>query len=174
MSVPYRCIFARRLWIAALPIAFAGVSASAGPGPSVSSTDPLRFFEGRTESLSTIRVIMRKPYRSLTIGNGTIEADGVLNLVQRVREDGKAPYDRRWRMRQVGPGRFAGTMSEATGPVSVEKVGERFRFRFKMKGNLAVEQWLMPLPDGRSARSKMSVRKLGVTVARSESVIRKL
>jgi hypothetical protein len=65
-------------------------------------------------------------------------------------------------------------MSEATGPVSVEKVGERFRFRFKMKGNLAVEQWLMPLPDGRSARSKMSVRKLGLTVARSESVIRKL
>jgi hypothetical protein len=98
----------------------------------------------------------------------------VLNLVQRVQEDGKSPFDRRWRMRQVGPGRFAGTMTEAVGPVAVEEVGERYRFRFKMKGNVSVEQWLTPLPGGKVARSNVTIRKLGMTVGRSDGTIRKL
>jgi hypothetical protein len=98
----------------------------------------------------------------------------MLNLVQRVHEDGRPPFDRRWRMKQVGPGRFTGTMSEATGPVIVEEVGGSYRFRFKMKGNLSIEQWLTPLPGGRSAHSKISIRKFGVTVGRSDGSIRKL
>ena len=64
-------------------------------------TDPMRFFEGRTESISTVKVITKKPYRSRTIGDGQISADGVLNLVQRVHEEGREPYSRRWRMRRV-------------------------------------------------------------------------
>jgi hypothetical protein len=172
MSGKYRMKFASRMLFAALPIAFVGVSASAGPNTS-SATDPMRFFEGRTESISTIKLIMRKPYRSRTMGDGEID-DGVLHLVQRVHEDGKTPYDRKWRVRQVAPGRFIGSMSEATGPVSVEQVGGRYRFRFRMKGNISVEQWLTPLPGGTSARSKLSIRKLGMTVGRSEGTIRKL
>ena len=43
-----------------------------------------------------------------------------------------------------------------------------------MKGNLAVEQWLTPLGDGSSAKSTTKVRKLGLTVATSVSVIRKV
>lgn len=172
MSGQYRRIFASRLMLGLAPVVLIGASALAGQRPDPPS-DPMRFFEGRTESLSTIKVIMRKPYRSRTIGDGDID-NGVLHLVQRVHQDGKAPYDRKWRMRQVAPGRFAGTMSEATGPVSVEQVGERYRFRFKMKGNLSVEQWLIPLPGGISARSRLSIRKLGITVGRSEGTIRKL
>lgn len=173
MSGQYRTIFIGRLLIASLPIALIGASALAAPNGGNASTDPMRFFEGRTESLSTIRLVMRKPYRSRTLGKGEI-AGGVLNLVQRVQQDGKAPYDRRWQMRQVAPGRFAGSMSEATGPVTVEQVGSRFRFRFRMKGNVSIEQWLVPLPGGAAARSKLSIRKLGMTVGRSDGVIRKL
>lgn len=139
-----------------------------------SSTDPMRFFEGRTESISTIKVFTRKPYRSRTIGRGRIGADGVLDLVQRVHEDGKSPYDRQWRMRQVAPGKFAGTMSEAKGPVTADQIDGRFRFRFKMKGNVSIEQWLTPLPGGKAAHSKMTIRKLGMTVGRSDGMIRKL
>ena len=40
----------------------------------------MRFFDGKTESLSTIKLIMRKPYRSRTIGTGEIDS-GVLNLI---------------------------------------------------------------------------------------------
>jgi hypothetical protein len=162
-----------RLLLAALPIAALGASASASTAAANDETDPMRFFEGRTESVSTIKLIMRKPFSSRSLGRGEIDG-GVLNLVQRVEEDGKSPFNRRWRMRQVGPGRFAGTMTEAVGPVTVEEVGERYRFTFKMKGNVAVEQWLIPLPGGKVAQSKVTIRKLGMTVGRSDGTIRKL
>ena len=35
-------------------------------------------------------------------------------------------------------------------------------------------QWLTPMPDGRSARSVVTVRKYGVRVGGSDAVIRKL
>ncbi|HET9398323.1 MAG TPA: DUF3833 family protein [Sphingomicrobium sp.] len=167
-----RTKFASRLLIALAPIAMIGASASAESSAD-SLTDPMQFFEGRTESVSTIKVISRKPYRSKTIGRGEISS-GVLHLVQRVHEDGKSPYDRNWRMRQVSPGRFAGTMSEAKGPVMAEEFGGRFRFRFKMKGNVSIEQWLTPLPGGKSAMSRVTIRKFGMTVGRSDGTIRKL
>ena len=165
--------FTGRLLFAAVPLGLLGASASAVSSSPDPQTDPMRFFEGKTESISTIKLIMRKAYRSRTTGNGEID-EGMLKLVQRVHEEGKAPYDRRWRMRQVAPGRFAGSMSEAAGPVTVEQVGQRYRFRFKMKGNVSIEQWLTPLPGGTSARSRLSIRKLGLTVGKSEGVIRKL
>jgi hypothetical protein len=43
-----------------------------------------------------------------------------------------------------------------------------------MKGNLAVEQWVTPLPGGKSAQSRITVRKLGMLVAISDGTIRKL
>lgn len=173
MSGKYRAKFTSRLLLASLPLALVGASASAETAAADGIGDPMRFFEGRTEGLSTVKIIMRKAYRSRTTGTGEID-NGVLKLVQRVNEDGKAPYERHWRMRQVGPGRYSGTMSEAIGPVVVQEIGGRYRFRFKMKGNLSIEQWLTPLPGGRSARSKISIRKLGMTVGRSEGTIRKL
>jgi hypothetical protein len=162
---------AGRLLIASLPIALLGASASAGS--TESQTDPMRFFEGRTEGVSTVKVMTRKAYRSRTTGKGEIK-DGVLHLVQRVNEEGKPAFDRHWRMRQVAPGRFSGTMSEARGPVTAEEVNGRYRFRFKLKGNVAIEQWLTPQPGGRSAVSKVTIRKFGMTVGRSEGTIRRL
>ena len=173
MSGNYRSTFASRLMLAALPIALLGASASAGTALAELQSDPMRFFEGRTESVSTVKLIMRKPFHSRSLGRGEI-SNGVLNLVQRVEEDGKTPFDRRWRIRQVGPGRFSGSMNEAVGPVTVEEVGDGYRFRFKLKGSLSVEQWLTPLPGGKVARSKVTIRKMGMTVGRSEGTVRKL
>lgn len=134
---------------------------------------PMRFFEGRTESVGTVKAFMRKPFRSRSIGRGRIEPDGSLSLVQRVDDEGKPPRERRWRIREVGSGRYSGTMSEATGPVTIDEVGGRYRFRFKMKGNLSVEQWLAPLAGGMSARNFMTVRKFGMVVATGDGMIRK-
>jgi hypothetical protein len=147
-----------------------GTPAAASP----SSASPLAFFEGRTVSEGTTKVVLRKPYKARSEGVGRIEPDGTLLLVQQVDEGGEPRKERRWRIRPVGPGRFAGTMSEALGPVNVEKVGERFRFRFRMKGGLAVEQWLTPLADGMTARSTLTVRKLGIAVATGEALIRRI
>lgn len=136
--------------------------------------DPLRFFEGRTENVGTAKVMFHKPYRTHTISRGRIERDGSLTLVQRVEDEGKAPRERLWKVRQTGPARYVGTMTDALGPVVIDKVGNAYRFRFKMKGNLGVEQWLRPLGDDSSARSTTRVKKLGMTVATSDAVIRKL
>jgi hypothetical protein len=135
---------------------------------------PLRFFEGRTESFGTIKLFLKKPYRSHTVGRGVIESDGSLLLVQQVEDEGRPPRERRWRIRQIGPGRYSGTMSEASGPVTIDEVGGRYRFRFRMNGNFAVEQWLAPLPGGMSARNSMKVRKFGMTVGTSDGTIRKI
>ena len=137
-------------------------------------TNAMRFFEGRTESVGTVKLLMNKPFQSRAIGKGEIMPDGSLHLVQRVEDQGQQPRERRWRMRQVAPGRYTGTMSEARGPVTVDTVAGRYRFRFRMEGNVSVEQWLTPMPDGQSARSRVTIRKYGVLVGRSDGVIRKL
>lgn len=124
--------------------------------------------------VSTVKLVAKKPYRSRTLGRGEIRSDGSLHLVQRVQDEGRRAYDRHWRMRRVGDGQFAGTMSEAKGPVTVQEVSGRYRFRFKMKGNISIEQWLTPLPDGKSARSHITIRKLGLKVGNSDGTIRKL
>jgi len=162
-----------RSLMAMVPMAFAAATLSTSAASGAPLTSPLSFFEGRTESVSMVKVIAKKPFQSRSIGRGEIGPDGTLHLVQRVEEDGQPPFDRRWRIRQVGPGRFSGTMSEAKGLVAIEEVGGRYRFRFKMKG-MSVEQWLTPLPGGRSARSAITIRKLGLTVGHCTGTIRKL
>lgn len=157
---------------AALAIA---VSLAFAPFPAkAKSDDPIEFFSGRTESVGTVKIAMKKPFRSRAIGKGEVKADGSLDLVQRVEDEGEQPRERRWRMRRVAPGRYVGTMTDARGPVTVEEVGGRYRFRFRMEGNIAVEQWLTPMPDGRSARSVVIIRKYGIRVGGSDAVIRKL
>ena len=136
--------------------------------------EPLQFFEGRTESSGTIKLLMKKPFRSHSVGRGTIAPDGTLVLVQQVEEEGKPRRERRWKIRRIAPNRFSGTMSEASGPVMVEEIDGRYRFRFKMKGNVSIEQWLSPLPGGTAARSSIIIRKLGMKVGSGTGTIRKL
>jgi hypothetical protein len=117
---------------------------------------------------------MQAPYLTHSTGRGRIESDGSLSLIQQVYEQGKAPSVRRWLIRKTSAGHYTGTMSDASGPVAIDEVGERFRFRFKLKNNLSVEQWVAPLAGGGSARNLMTVRKFGFVVARGDGMIRRL
>jgi len=136
--------------------------------------DPLRFFEGRTETQGTVKVMFHKAYHTHSIGAGRIEPDGSLTLVQRVEDEGKPSHERRWRVHQTGPSHYAGTMSEAVGPVAIDRIGDRYRFRFRMDGRLNVEQLLVPLAGGRSASSTVKVRKFGMVVATTEGIVRRI
>lgn len=161
-------------YLAAVPVAFVAIAALSPSTGAERKPDALRFFEGKTESVATIKLVMKKPYKSRSIGRGEIKSDGSLLLVQRVEDEGKPAHDRRWHIREVEPGRFTGTMTEAKGPVTIDEVNGRYRFRFKMKGNVSVEQWVTPLPGGKTANTKVTIRKMGVTVGSSEGTIRKL
>jgi uncharacterized protein DUF3833 len=143
-------------------------------GAAAETTHPMRFFEGRTEGWGVMRVMLKKPYRTRSIGRGHFERDGSLSLIQRVEDEGQPTRERRWKIRQISPHRFSGTMSEAMGPVTIDEIGGRYRFRFKMKGNLSVEQWLAPIAGGKSARNRLTIRKFGMTVGSGEGVIRKV
>ncbi len=77
-------------------------------------------------------------------------------------------------MKQVAPGHFLGIMSQASGPVTIDLIGGRYRFRFRMVGGLSVEEWLTPLPGGKTATSSISVHKFGIPVASSEGMVRKI
>lgn len=153
----------------AAPILIA-LAAPAAAAPA----DPLRFFAGRTQSDGIVKVLFKKAYRTHSSGIGRMESDGSLSLIQRVEDDGKPPLERRWRVRAAGPGHWTAVMSQAIGPVEIDQIGERFRFRFTMPGHLGVEQWLIPLPGGDTARSTTKVRKYGLPVAATESTVRKL
>ena len=138
------------------------------------SASPMQFFEGRTEGTGTIRILLGKAFVTRSVGHGRFERDGTMVFVQRVVDQGRPARERRWKIRQTGPRHFTGTMSEAIGPVTIEEVAGRFRFRFRMKGNLSVEQWLIPLAGGTAARNTLTIRKFGVKVATSEGMLRKV
>lgn len=99
---------------------------------------------------------------------------GVLRLTQEVTEGEKRPRMREWLIREVSPGRYAGTLSDAAGPVSGESAGNRLHLSFPMKGGFAAEQWLTLAPDGRRAWNVLKVRKFGITVAVLGEDIRRL
>jgi len=145
-----------------------------GAAPAPVSLDPLRFFEGRTVSDSVVKVVMKKPYSARSVGQGRIESDGSLRLVQQVLDEGQAPKQRRWLVRRAGDSGFTASMTEAVGPVVIDRVGNAYRFRFRMKDGLNVEQWMKPLPGGRSAQMNAKVRKFGMVVANSQGTIRKI
>lgn len=154
--------------------AFATTVVMSGPTSAGSESNPLSFFEGVTASVGTMSVVMRKPVVTKSTSRGTLGPDGSLSLLQRVEEQGKPVHLRRWLIRQVAPGHFSGSMSEAVGPVTIDQEGGRFHFRFKMKGGLSVDQWFTPLEGGRSATTDMTVRKFGFAVASSHGIVRKL
>lgn len=149
-------------------------SASAATTPASAPVDPLRFFVGRTESVGHVKIIFHDGYATHGTGEGRIEPDGSLSLVQQVFDDGKPPRERRWRMHQVGPGHYTGAMSEAVGPVTIDQIGDSYRFRFAMAGRLNVEETMIALPGGRAARSSARIRKLGFVVATTDGIVRKV
>lgn len=160
----------RPILLLTLPLAAcAGGPPPSAPGPAF---DALRFFEGRTRGSGELSIVLRQP-RPLTVaGEGRLRPDGVLVLVQRVEQAGAAPRTRRWEIRRVAPGRYAGTLSDATGPVQGESSGNRLHLAYRSKQG-RVEQWLTLSPDGRTAENRLTVKRLGVVIARVDETIRK-
>lgn len=136
--------------------------------------DPIAFFAGRTEGRGRLKVILRRGRAIHVRGSGRVEPDGTLVLDQVVRQGDAAPQPRRWRIRRVAPGRYAGTLTDARGPVAIEAQGDRLTIRFTIGGGVGVEQRLVLAPDGRSARNRLVARRFGVTLATLDETIGKL
>ncbi len=113
------------------------------PGPAF---DPVTFFTGATHGDGKLDLVM-KGTRTVTVDSiGRPETNGTLTLTQRIAIQGDPPRTRVWKFRQVAPGRYTGTLTDASGPVETVAIGRAIRIRYPMKGGLQVEQWLTACP----------------------------
>lgn len=142
----------------------------AAPSPRF---EPARFFAGASHGEARLKILFRAPQRVTVDSVGRVGADGVLLLDQHIRQGDAPVRERRWRIRPDGPGRYVGTLTDAEGPVTGEVAGNRLHLRFRARGGLDMEQWLFLEPGGQVARNRMVVRKLGLTVAVLDEVIRR-
>ena len=135
--------------------------------------DPVDFFGGRTRGEGTLKAAFQKPKTIVVDSVGTSHKDGVLLLTQVIREPGKPPRTRYWRMRKDASGGFSGTLSDSAGPVRVNVEPGAIRIRYRDKDRLDFDQRLTPAGP-RALRNRMTVKRFGITVARFDEIIRKL
>jgi hypothetical protein len=131
--------------------------------------DPFKFFAGRSHGDAQLKILL-KDYQSIDIDSvGRVEGD-TLVIDQHIVPRGGQPRDRQWRLKKDGPGKYSGTLTDATGPVIAETQGDRLHIRYPSKDG-QVEQWLSLAPDMRYADNRLTVKKLGVVVATLEETI---
>jgi hypothetical protein len=141
--------------------------------PAHAAFNPVEFFRGRTHGEGTLKIIFQSPKQMTVESEGKAEEDGSLLLKQVIHEPGKPPRTRFWRMRQTGPNRFEGTLTDAASPVRVDVAGDRLRIRYKGKDHLDFDQMLTPAGP-KQVKNNMRVKRFGLTVAHYDEVIRKL
>ena len=138
--------------------------------PAARTFDPVAFFEGQTTGEGQLRKIMSAAKATRVTGRGRIEG-GVLVLDQSVAIAGEPRRERQWRLHAVAPGRWAGTLSDARGPVTASAAGAVLTIAYVSDDGMGITQAVTLAPDGRSARNRMKVRKLGLTVATLDETI---
>jgi hypothetical protein len=146
-------------------------SAAADPAPKL---DMLAFFTGKTHAENVMKIVLKKPARLVVDSIGGKGDRGDFVLIDTVKEEGKPERTRKWVMKQVSPGRFTGSLSDATGPVDVTVDGDEALILYTMKGGLKVRQEMKLLPDGKTLSNEVVVKKFGLKFASVEGKIRKL
>ncbi|WP_174292849.1 DUF3833 family protein [Sphingomonas bacterium] len=136
--------------------------------------DPIAFFAGHSDGVGTLKVALSRRRGVHVAGEGQVERDGSLLLVQRIEQEGKPPRNRRWTLRRTGDKTYAGELSDAVGPVEGVVSGDVLRLRFTARGGLHIRQSLTLQPGGRVIRNRLVVRKFGVRMAVLDETIRKL
>jgi len=132
--------------------------------PAAEPFDPVAFFTGATHGEGQLKEAFKREKRVTVNSVGRAEKGGLLLLDQKVAVEGEPLRLRHWRLRETAPGRYAGTISDATGPVEAQAVGQAMRIRYSMKGGIKVETWLTALPGGRAVQNKTSFAKWGLKV----------
>lgn len=153
---------------ATTPANYAPPSAAAEP-----RFDALAFFAGQSRGRGELSKVFSKTVPVRVQSEGVIEADGSLTLVQRIEEGEKPPRTRQWTIREAAPGRYQGTLTDASGAVEGESEGNRLTLRYPMEGGFKVKQVLTLSTGGERAYNVLKVSKWGVTVAvLAEEIVR--
>ncbi|MEQ5787494.1 DUF3833 family protein [Erythrobacter sp. NFXS35] len=147
--------------------------------------DPFTFFAGSSRGEGTLKTAMSDPVPVRVESRGRIVVERlresswdapprrVLVIDQTIREGEKPPRTRQWRIEEIAPNRYAGTLSDAIGPVRGRATGNLLVLEYTMKGSLPVRQELTLSAGGTRVDNLMTVKQLGVTVAVLTEDIRK-
>jgi hypothetical protein len=111
---------------------------------------------------------------------GTRDPDGTLHLHQDfLYADGKT-NSRDWTFHQTGDHTFTGIAADVDGPAKGEAYGNLFHWTYDLEldpgnslKNVAMEQWMYLQDDG-TVVNRVTIRKLGLTVAMVTEYFRKL
>lgn len=136
--------------------------------------DAFVFFEGRSAGRGELSKMFSDRVPVRVSSEGVIGADGALTLTQRIEEGEKEPRTRTWVIRRAGEGRYEGTLTDASGPVSGFSQGNRLTLTYPIEGGFRVSQTLTLSPDGQSAYNKLKVTFMGLKVAALAEEIRKI
>ena len=147
--------------------------------------DPFVFFLGESRGEGVLDKALSDPVTVRVESRGRIEVEPhheagwdaadirVLVLDQTVTEGDKRPRKRQWRLIEIAPGYYEGSLTDAIGPVTGRSEGNRLVLEYRMEGGFQVRQELTLSPDGRRAANVLKVSQLGVTVAvLAEEIVR--
>lgn len=137
------------------------------------SFDPVEFFTGHSTGKATLHLITGATRPVAVDSMGTPDGHGGLVLVQKIGEGSKPPRVRRWVLNPAGTNHWSGSLTDAKGPVEVERTPTDVTIRYRMKSGPEVEQHLKMVAGG-AAENHMSVTRFGVEVATLDERIRKL
>lgn len=133
---------------------------------------PEKVFAGHSVGVGEMRLLVGKKRPFCVESLGTIQADGSLRLDQSVRFKGEPVKSRYWVMRQISPGHYSGTLSDATGPVMARTEGSQLILRYKLKPwGLVMHQTLDLANDGRTIDNFSRIRFLGIPLGRLRETI---
>ncbi len=159
--------------LALIALVLAAPASAAHRADAPTRFDPLAFFAGHTEGRGHLKIVLRKTRAVAVHGDGRRIGRDTITLRQTVEEAGKPTKHREWRIREVTPGHYSGTLTDAVGPITGLEVGGRLKLTFRMKGGLHATQWIEPAPDGGSAHNRLTISKFGLPVAHLDETIRR-
>ena len=135
--------------------------------------DLTAFFAGRTHADNKLKIAFTATVPLIVDSVGRMEGKEFV-LVDTVHEGDKPVRMRKWVTHEVAPGHYAGTLSDATGPVDIVVSGDRATIGYVMKGGLNIEQVMQLQPGGRTLSNHVVARKFGLKFAHVDGTIRKL
>ena len=136
--------------------------------------DPLAFFTGRTHGDGMLKVVLKSPVTIGVDSRGKPDGRGGIVLDQVIREGSKPARTRRWVLRPTSPTTLQGTLTDAAGPVRGSVLGRVLKLTYVRDDGTHASHILTLRPDGRTMINRMTIKRLGLVVARVDEVIHKL
>lgn len=141
------------------------------PVTSAPAFDAVAVFTGENEALGLYRRVLRQPAVIAVRMSGRF-ADGHLQLDQRVRIANEGGVRRRFDLLHDGAGRWTGTLSTSSKPVTATSRGNVFHLGYFAEDGLRYDEYFHLLPDGTIAY-RAAITDHAVEFARIDGTVRR-